>query len=340
MRLNAKLLLGSLLLLAIGIAAVCSSHFFNHAAPQPLPAAKAKEVPATSTALTPIPPRLDVPVYYKNRVVVLMFHNLDPTYQGRGTLTPDAFAADIKALVDQGFNFVTAEQLAAFLEGKGQVPPNAVLITFDDGYKGNYLYAFPVLEKYRIPATIFLIGSLIGHHPNFLTWEEVRKMAQSGLITFGGHTYDLHKGAPISPDTTSPATVALIYDLATGKREDLGAYRARVLADSQKEQDLFRQEIGQPSPFFAYPYGAYTPELDSVLREAGYAYFFTTLYGANCYGQDPHHIFRINAGMPTITPDKLVQETRNAGVGTTGPRKFPPTFIPKWTQKPIKSSQG
>ncbi|RDV81291.1 polysaccharide deacetylase family protein [Ammonifex thiophilus] len=341
MKAAVKILLGlTLLLTGVGIT-VYWGHLLENKVSKPIPIARAKEATApTSLALSPAPPRFDVPVHYRDKVVVLMFHNIDPTYQGRGTITPETFEADVKALVEKGYNVITAEQLVSFLEGKTRVPPNAVVITFDDGYKGTYLYAFPVLKKYRVPATVFLIGSLINHHPNFLTWEEVREMAQSGLVTFGGHTYDLHKGVPIDPYTTSPATVARIYDLRTGKSETAEAYHARVLEDSQKEQELFRQEIGKTSPFFAYPYGAYTPELDRALKEAGYSCFFTTLHGANCYGQDPHHIFRINAGAPWITPEKLLQEIRATALGTPGPRKFPPDFIPKWTQKPIKSSQS
>lgn len=78
-----------------------------------------------------------------------MFHNISPTTKGRGTITPAAFAADIRQLVRDGFQPVTAAQLAAFLRGKGEVPPNAVAVTFDDGYAGTYTYAFPVLRQYR-----------------------------------------------------------------------------------------------------------------------------------------------------------------------------------------------
>lgn len=52
-----------------------------------------------------------------------------------------------------------------------------------------------------------------------------------------------------------------------------------MLADARQAQALFIQQLGAPTPYFAYPYGAFTPALDAVLRAAGYRYFFTIWVG-------------------------------------------------------------
>lgn len=135
-------------------------------------------------------------VYYRGKVVVLMYHNISPTYHGRGAITPETFAAEIAALVRSGHPIIPVQELVAFLHKKDEVPPNAVVITFDDGYEGVYRYAFPALKEFRVPATVFLIGSYIGKKEGFLTWPQVREMAASGLFTFGGHTFNAHYGAP------------------------------------------------------------------------------------------------------------------------------------------------
>jgi peptidoglycan/xylan/chitin deacetylase (PgdA/CDA1 family) len=63
----------------------------------------------------------------------------------------------------------------------GDVPDNTVVITFDDGYRDNYIYAFPILRKFCIPATIFLATSSIGsgailwHDRVFVAFRETRE---------------------------------------------------------------------------------------------------------------------------------------------------------------------
>lgn len=86
---------------------------------------------------------------------------------------------------------------------KGEaLPEKPVVITFDDGYQSNYEYAYPILKKYGMKATIFVIGSSVGKDeykdtglpmlPHFGV-SEAREMENSGLISIQSHTYDLHQ---------------------------------------------------------------------------------------------------------------------------------------------------
>ena len=69
------------------------------------------------------------------------------------------------------------------------LPKNSILLTFDDGYKDNYTNAFPLLKKYNMKATIFLNTAYIGTDPEYLNWEEIKEMYESGLIDFQLHTH-------------------------------------------------------------------------------------------------------------------------------------------------------
>ena len=68
------------------------------------------------------------------------------------------------------------------------LPEKPVIITFDDGYADNYENAYPILKKYGFKATIFLIYDFTNTYPNYLTWDQIAEMKESGLIRFESHT--------------------------------------------------------------------------------------------------------------------------------------------------------
>ena len=70
----------------------------------------------------------------------------------------------------------------------------SIFITFDDGYKNNYTKAFPILKKYNTKATIFINTKYIGKDKDYLNWDEIKEMYESGLIDFQLHT---HSHSPV-----------------------------------------------------------------------------------------------------------------------------------------------
>ncbi len=66
------------------------------------------------------------------------------------------------------------QQFIAFLNGKNTVPPDAVVLTFDDGYQSFYKYAYPALKDQDMTATNFIIVDYLGTNPGtpFLNWDE------------------------------------------------------------------------------------------------------------------------------------------------------------------------
>lgn len=99
------------------------------------------------------------------------------------------FDAQLKAFNAMGYQTITTHELAKVLDSKENLPENPRLITFDDGMRNNYDYALPVLQKYDMKATIFLIGSKIDHDPAYLTTEMIQEMADWGCVSFGVHTW-------------------------------------------------------------------------------------------------------------------------------------------------------
>ena len=119
----------------------------------------------------------------KNFVLCLMYHSID-SEKNKGGIFIDEFEEHIKWIKDK--KTFKMEELKGL---DYTLPPNSILITFDDGYKNNYTLAFPILKKYNIKATIFLNTKFIEKDEAYLNWDEIREMYESGLIDFQLHTH-------------------------------------------------------------------------------------------------------------------------------------------------------
>lgn len=109
----------------------------------------------------------------RKRVTILMYHGLiDDCYPSEWTqLSIDRFEQQMRHLA-RCYSPVSLEQAVAYLSGNAPLPDNPVVVTFDDGYRSNYVLGCPVLEKYGVPATVFITTSLLGHadSPPHETW--------------------------------------------------------------------------------------------------------------------------------------------------------------------------
>jgi peptidoglycan/xylan/chitin deacetylase (PgdA/CDA1 family) len=273
-----------------------------------------------------------MPVYYHDQVAVLMYHHVSPGVEREGCITPRRFDQELGLLKQNGFNFIPVEQLAAFTEGEADVPPNAVVVTFDDGYEDVYLYAYPVLKRHRIPGVAFVIGGKAGEQ-GYLSWNQVRSMEKSGLVTIGGHTFNQHRRVHVSPRQKKPASVGCIYDSQSGSCETREQYLERMSEDCRLLREIFMSELGHGTAYYAYPYGAYSQDFSYVLQEHGYKYLFTVCSGVNTRRQNPLRYHRINAGTPRVPTEKLLARLKNIDVWAAVSSEQPADWSPVWEHK-------
>ncbi|MBE3563964.1 MAG: polysaccharide deacetylase family protein [Hydrogenibacillus schlegelii] len=151
------------------------------------------------------------PVYYQDKVAVLMFHHLDETFRSPVTITPRQFEDDLAMLKAKGYHVISMEQFRAWLEGKAPVPPNAVLLTFDDGYDSFRTIAVPLLKKYGMTATNFLIVSF-AERPrrsaalSYLDWQAIENLYREGFDFFDAarpRHADVRSGPPAADQRRS-----------------------------------------------------------------------------------------------------------------------------------------
>ena len=206
---------------------------------------------------------------YSGRVLILCYHDLADVSHNRYTVTPEAFAAQMAALHAQGFHAISQRTFLRFVAGDPvQLPARPVLITFDDGAKGVWIYADPVLRRLHYQATSFIITGDVSHHqPYYLDWKEVEAMQRSGRWSFGSHTSNGHGRILIdSSGSTNPFLTNREWLPAQNRLETLDEYRHRVTSDlDQSVTDMTSHGLPRPR-MFAYPFSAFrTPTNDPAV---------------------------------------------------------------------------
>lgn len=221
---------------------------------------------------------------YTAQVPILMYHHLDENADGNDMIvTPEHFDAQIRALTEAGYTAVSLEELYDYVRYGAALPEKPVVITFDDGYRSNYDYAYPILQKYNQKATIFAIGVSFGCStykdtgasitPHFGA-AEAREMADSGLISIQSHTYDMHQVAQYDGADARQGMLR-----ADGESE--AAYIAALRDDLSRSRAQLSSATGQSCDALAYPYGLTSALTDTVVAAEGIRFTFSITPGVS-----------------------------------------------------------
>lgn len=183
-----------------------------------------------------------------------------------------------------GYHPISIDDLLAAQAGKKALPTKPVLLTFDDGYQSVYTRVYPLLKLYNYPAVSALVGSwlavesgqLVQYGDNkvsrerFLTAAQIKEMADSGLVEFASHSYDLHHGLLANPQGNQmPAAVSLQYDIDTKSYESQTDYRIRIKQDLIKNNQAIQHLTGKPPRVIVWPYGANNAITNELAKELG-----------------------------------------------------------------------
>lgn len=128
------------------------------------------------------------PRFPGREALILGYHNVAPLPDNgfpfgplNGITLPQNFDKQIRYLTKK-CNLISMDTLMDCWQNNKPLPKRAVIITFDDGYKDNYLYAYPILRKYDVPATIFLTSGCI-NSGNLLWWDKVTHLIAETLLS-------------------------------------------------------------------------------------------------------------------------------------------------------------
>ena len=187
--------------------------------------------------------------YTVHGVPVLMYHSIAVEKGNPIRMPLEQFDKEMKYIKDQGYTTLTLKELYDYFENKVPVPDKSIVITLDDGYENNYTEAFPVLKKYGLKATVFMITCTIDVNPKCLTSAQLKEMDKAG-IEIESHTVT-HRDL----DTLS-------YD--------------EQMAELKDSKAALEKLLGRPVDYVAYPEGKYNGNTIKAVAAAGYKMAFTT----------------------------------------------------------------
>lgn len=276
----------------------------------------------------------EIPKIDLNTLTIIGYHEIIdkqtaviPDY----AVTTKQFELHLDWLQQNGYHFVSVDQLIKAKEGKLKLPTKPVLLTVDDGYQSFYQYAYPIIKQRKIPVVLAVVGSWLETKDNalvqfgdekiarnkLLSWDELKTMQKSGYVEIGSHSYNLHRGVIGNPQGNSePAAVTREYDPKSKTYENDKAYTDRIYNDLKKNNKVLSAH-GLKSPrVMVWPYGRYNMETVALAKKAGMPITISLDDGPDHIEKSLGHLNRILIE-GNMTTDSLAQEIQSRQMGFT-----------------------
>ncbi|MBN2093625.1 polysaccharide deacetylase family protein [candidate division KSB1 bacterium] len=208
-------------------------------------------------------------------VPILVYHKIDPRLEwGITRVSPTQFERHIEFLARSGYQTISFYDLFQ----KDFTNPNQkkIILTFDDAYQSIYQFAFPILNKYKFSASLFIISDFVGRHNRWdinlgwrkfkhLEWKEINSLVQAG--------WELGSHSSTHPDLRRCSEDRLCQELAHSKHE-------------------IQKETGQEPLIFSYPFGRYNVRIIQCTKDVGYQGACTMHYHPPDRELDPYQLPR------------------------------------------------
>jgi peptidoglycan/xylan/chitin deacetylase (PgdA/CDA1 family) len=194
-------------------------------------------------------------LYPYRSIPILLYHRVaatNPKEQSlRLSVSPKTFDRQMRYIHEHGFTTISLDKYLDLINKDPKPKQKYIMITFDDGFLDNYTDAFPILMKYGLTASIFLVSDYMGKiktwgtHKNIrlMNWEQAREMSHHA-ISFQSHT------------STHPDLIHLTDD--------------NVISELVDSKTHIEDKIGLPVNHFAYPYGRWNLRLIELVKKVRY----------------------------------------------------------------------
>lgn len=188
----------------------------------------------------------------KKEVPVLCYHRIRKILAGDSgdmktySVTPEAFAEQMKALHDNGYQTILPDQLYEYLIYGAPLPAKPVMITFDDTREEQFTIGAAEMKKQGLKGVFFIMTVSI-NRPNYMTKDQIKILSDNGHV-IAAHTWDHHMVTKYSGDD----------------------WNTQLVKPKKKLEEI----TGKPVHYFAYPFGLWNKEAIPEVKKAGYKMAF------------------------------------------------------------------
>ena len=205
-------------------------------------------------------------LFRQGTVPIILYHQIGDTALIKGhVVSVDSFRKQLEYLNKNGYQVLPLAEYVQGIKADRKFSRKSVVLTFDDGKEDNFTNAFPLLLKYRFPASFFVSTSLIGKE-GYMTWDQIKTMEAAGM-DFQSHT--LNHG----------------YLLNMSEKD-----RRYAISESKK---VLEAKTGRVVDYFAYPIGGFNDEIIQEVKDAGYHAALTTNRGRDKFNKRLYELNRI-----------------------------------------------
>lgn len=225
---------------------------------------------------------------YRQGVIILAYHKVDDSNE-QYSISPAEFERQISYLAESGYHTISLKDMYEAFSKNQKLPAKSIVITFDDGYKDNLENALPIMEKYGMKGTVFVLAGSVGQ-PDYLSWQDIKKM-QSQKTEIGSHTFSHYN----------------LSELDSGQQ----------IEELKTSKTVLEEKLGTKIDFLAYPFGAYNKSAIEGLQKSGYLGACTGKYGLNTDKTNLYLLKRVNVPLPRygLTEFKLrIWRARLSGI--------------------------
>lgn len=243
------------------------------------------------------------------RLPIIMYHSIlaDKKLQGDYVISPNQLEEDLKELNNCGYTTVTVNELVDYVYNDKELPPKCVMLTFDDGYYNNYLYAYPLLKKYKCKAVISPIAyysqlysksdEVTAPSYSHCTWLQLKEMQDSGYVEIQNHSYNMH-----SQENR--------LGIQQQKGESDSTYKQILIEDITTAQNLIKDNVGYTPIAFTYPFGIMSNISEKTIKELGFKCSFICEERTNTITKDKECLFMLGRYLRTnkMTSKEIVDK--------------------------------
>lgn len=220
---------------------------------------------------------------------VIMYHSVvEKGELGRYVISAAELESDFRWLSEHGYTAVLSEDLIAYADRGVPLPEKPVLLTFDDGYVNNYLYAYPLARKYGMKFVLSMIGKwadFYTEHPDEnpayaeASWAHLKEMQDSGVVEIANHSFDMH------------STDGARFGTKRMAGESDAAYETALTDDLMRFQREAQAHLGRAPVLFAYPFGAVSEGEARIVERLGFRVTLSCEEKTSRITRDPASLF-------------------------------------------------